>query len=281
MPRGFSTAYKDYYAILGLSPEATEEEIKKAYRRLALQYHPDRNPGNRQAEEKFKEISEAYAVLIDQRKRKEYDQFRTAGFQSRTGRGFQYSQEDIFRDIFQDPRFSDLFQELAREFRAAGLSFDEQFFTRMFRGGRGGIFFGGIIFGPGGVRTFSSQRGVSEVETPHRSTVGLKKGGLLAAIGRGIQRFLGNALSGKGEEVTPMAPHRTGTDLNFRLILTPAEAAQGTKKKIRVIREGKTENLVVTVPPGVKEGTRLRLKGKGRVRAGQKPGDLFLHIAIS
>lgn len=281
MPRGFHTTYKDYYAILGLGPEATEDEIKRTYRRLALQYHPDRNPGNRQAEEKFKEISEAYAVLIDQRKRREYDQFRTSDFHTHTGGGFRYSQEDIFRDIFHDPRISELFQELSREFRASGLRFDEEFFSRMFGSGRRGVFFGGIIFGPGGVRTFSSSRGTDEVHTPPKRSVGQKKDGLLAAIGRGVKRFLSNTLLEKDGDITPLSTNDKDSDLNFRLTLTPEEAATGTKKPIKFLRGNRSESLVVTIPPGVKTGTRLRLKGKGRVKAGQKRGDLFLHIVIS
>ena len=80
----------DYYRILDLNKEATEEEIKRVYRRLALQYHPDRNPMDKEAEEKFKEISEAYAVLGDSEKKRVYDQFGYAVFRKR------YSSEDIF-----------------------------------------------------------------------------------------------------------------------------------------------------------------------------------------
>ena len=82
---------KDYYAALGVARGATEDEIKKAYRKLAMQYHPDRNKGDKKAEEKFKDISEAYAVLSDKEKRAQFDQFGAAGFRQR------YSQEDIFR----------------------------------------------------------------------------------------------------------------------------------------------------------------------------------------
>jgi curved DNA-binding protein len=84
---------KDYYQILGVSKSASPEEIKKAYRKLALKYHPDRNKGDKGAETKFKEISEAYAVLSDPEKKKQYDMFGADGFHKR------FTQEDIFRDF--------------------------------------------------------------------------------------------------------------------------------------------------------------------------------------
>ncbi|MCS7280310.1 MAG: DnaJ domain-containing protein [Desulfobacterota bacterium] len=97
-------AKKDYYEILGVPRNATDEEIKKAYRRLALKYHPDRNPGDKEAEEKFKEINEAYAVLSDKEKRKHYDTYGMTDFHK------YYTEEDIFRgfnigDLFRDLGF--------------------------------------------------------------------------------------------------------------------------------------------------------------------------------
>ena len=96
---------KDYYELLGIGRSASDEEIKKAYRKLALQYHPDRNPGDKQAEEKFKEVSEAYSVLSDSQKRSQYDQFGHAAFGDGgpfAGGGFDFSGgfEDVFSDIF-------------------------------------------------------------------------------------------------------------------------------------------------------------------------------------
>jgi len=113
----------DYYKLLGVEKSASPEEIKKAYRKLALKYHPDRNKGNKEAEEQFKKISEAYAVLSDKEKRQQYDSFGSAGFQQR------YSQEDIFRN-------ADL-GDILREF---GINFGGGRATFRSSGGGSGIF---------------------------------------------------------------------------------------------------------------------------------------------
>jgi len=101
---------KDYYQILGVPRGATEEEIKKAYRKLAMQYHPDRNPGKEKwANEKFKEINEAFSALGDPEKRKQYDQFGTTG---------------NFGDIFGSPYTRTTFEDLMKDFGGSGLGFD-------------------------------------------------------------------------------------------------------------------------------------------------------------
>ncbi len=94
-------ADKDYYKILGVKKSGSDEEIKKAYRKLAMKFHPDHTKGDKTAEEKFKKISEAYAVLSDKEKRKQYDTFGSDGFQQR------FSQEDIFKGF----DFSDILKE--------------------------------------------------------------------------------------------------------------------------------------------------------------------------
>ena len=111
---------KDYYGILGVNRDATQEEIKKAYRRLALEYHPDRNPKDKEAEEIFKEIGEAYAVLGDQEKRRMYDRFGPSQFWQR------YQPEEIFRSFG--------FKNVFREFN---LRFDEEVSRQFFCGPRG------------------------------------------------------------------------------------------------------------------------------------------------
>jgi curved DNA-binding protein len=143
---------KDYYRILGVSREASPEEIKKAFRQLALQCHPDRNPGDQHAEERFKEVSEAYGVLSDSQKRENYDFVRERGPERSAGPGFRYTQEDIFGDMFRNPGSSDIFEELNREFARMGFRFDSQFFDHLFFGGRGVSFRGVVFGGPEGIR---------------------------------------------------------------------------------------------------------------------------------
>src|SRR5919201_6353352 len=101
-----ATTNRDYYEVLGVSRQASDQEIKSAYRKLALQHHPDRNPGNHEAEENFKEAAEAYSVLSDPQKRAQYDRFGHAGVAGAASSGFSGFDPNIFAD------FSDILGDL-------------------------------------------------------------------------------------------------------------------------------------------------------------------------
>jgi DnaJ-class molecular chaperone len=267
---------KDYYGILGIDTGASAEEIRKTYRRLAFQWHPDRNAGNPQAAERFKDISEAYAVLMDPAKRHEYDLSRQAGSTYR----FRYNQEDIFRDLFTNPMYSSVFEELAREFERMGMRVDRQYFQQTLFGGRtvvtGGIFvispFSPVIAAFRMAR--AALRGMQHASagTAARTQVSSKSEGVLSGLGR-----LGRWLLGVSE---PDIPKSLPADVNLTLQLTKVEAEQGTQKKVSVTRGTAAEEILVKVPPGVHSGTRLRLRGKGATGTGGMRGDLYLAVVI-
>jgi curved DNA-binding protein CbpA len=260
---------RDYYATLGLGPEATEEEIRRTYRRLALQWHPDRNPGDPRAEERFKEISEAYAVLIDATKRGAYDSARRAG---RPG-GFGAAREDVFRDLFNDPRASAIFEELARELAQAGLRVERRDFERTLFGGRMVVTGGVFVISP--LTFWRLGRAVlrSALPRPAPAPALPRRGGLLdRAVDLG-RRLLG--VSGPRSDDT--APR----DVTFPLRLTSAEADRGGRKRVRLRRADGDDEVLVTIPAGVRGGTRLRLRGKGRVLATGERGDAYLIVEVA
>ena len=130
--------FKDYYAILKVSHDSsTEEDIKKSFRKLALELHPDHNPNDPQSEERFKNVTEAYGVLSDPLKKKEYDRFRADHLSGRTtvSSDFHYSQEDIFSSMFRGENAREIFEELNREFNRSGVRSGNPFFQSLFFGG--------------------------------------------------------------------------------------------------------------------------------------------------
>jgi curved DNA-binding protein CbpA len=271
---------KDYYSILGVSENAGQEEIKAAFRKLAFKYHPDTNPGRAKwAEDKFKEINEAYCVLGDEGKRRQYDsarrgQFAGVGYDS-TGRGFQYSQQDIFRSGFSNQT---VFEDLNRMFAQAGLRFDQDFLNRVFFQGSNFVF----RFTPGysspaqGAGT-SSQSTFYQQQNPG-SSVGSYKPGLIerwfyraaAAFGR----FLVKQLFGLRTEMPVKS-----LDQHIEMVISPAEASSGGEKQISLSRGKQNKKLMVKIPPGIKNGTRIRLKGMGEAEGG-RCGDLYLQVKV-
>ena len=253
---------KDYYNMLGVPEGASYEEIRKAFRRLALQHHPDRNPGNeKQAEEKFKEINEAFSVLGDESRRREYDSFRKSPF-AHAGAGGSYNQEQVFRSSFSDPAF---FANLDRMFREAGLRFDPEFVNNVF-GGKGFVFqfytspSRGAWAGPGGSRGNPG----TDIITRKPSLTERFAGWLTKLI---LKRALG----------IEMLPPR-GKDLETKAVISRTEAEHGGEKEVCCKRSGSAKRLMVKIPPGIKNGTRVRLKGMGT--EGQVPGDLYVKVRV-
>jgi DnaJ-class molecular chaperone len=289
----------DYYETLSVSPDASAEEIKKAYRKLALETHPDRNPGDVRAEERFKKINEAYGVLSDPGKRTQYDQYRRVGYQpGRTrGSGFGYSQDEIFRDFFTSGHARDIFQEMEKEFARMGVRFDPTFINNMFFGGRN-IFFQDFVFGPGRVRVVSYRR---PFERPQRAgrpaaepalealTPGklLQSGfSLLGRAGKKAGEYLLKKVFGvqpeHGQAERP-AGKAFEQDLTYNLLITQAQALLGDVVQINLPHYGNGKLISVRIPPGVKTGTRLRLKDMGNLLPGNNMsrGDLYIFLQVS
>jgi curved DNA-binding protein len=296
---------KDYYQTLGVGVDATAEEIKKAYRKLALETHPDRNPNDSRAEERFKRVSEAYGVLIDPQKRAQYDQYRRIGYQQHyeggSPYGFRYSQEDILRDFYKSRHAQDLFAELQREFQRMGFRFDDTFFNRIFFGDKT-IFFHGVFFDrPGGVRIFRSGNRTRPQSpwhgAPPRSSSydagsqpkGILEQGvsLLARAGKKAGKFLLKKLLGEPghQQATPVsnAGNRGNFDVTYDLRISSVDALKGATVEVELPHFDGGKNVSIHIPPGVKPGTKLRLKQMGRPLPNQPQarGDLYLQLQVA
>jgi curved DNA-binding protein len=287
-------AENDYYKILGVGRDATADDIKKAYRKLAMKYHPDKAKGDKkQAEEKFKQISEAYAVLSVPEKKKEYDEYGTQAFRQK------FSQEDIFRGF----DFSDIFGD-------AG---SESIFSRIFGGQAGGqprsrtrsFRFGGpqahyepmqapkgqdlqvevpitlheIAFGTDKLVSFTHQGQVEKisVKIPPGSLPGKK----LRLTGKGSPGPMGGPpgdLYVKLKELEHPVFKREGSDLLVDRRIKLSEATLGTKVTVPTL-DGKTMSL--KVPPGTQSHTKMRLKHYGLPTAsGRARGDQLVRIIV-
>ncbi len=258
---------KDYYKILGIPENASQEQVKKAFRKLAFKYHPDKNPGQeKQAEDNFKAINEAYGVLGDTSRRAQYDlarkgQFADAGYPSR---GFQYSQQDIFREAFSSQA---MFDELSRMFAQSGLRFDRDFLNQVFF--RQGAFSQGYRYA--GSSGYGTSRQENAVYTYQPGRIERFFIGLLTRTGKFVLKHL------FGFQFQTASKQEL--DKHLELEITADEARTGLEKPVTYRRDDETKTLMVKIPPGIKRGTKIRLKGMGQV-AGNRNGDLYLHVKV-
>jgi len=291
----------DYYKILGIEKTADPEVIKKAYRKLALKYHPDRNPNNREAEEKFKKISEAYAVLSDPEKRKQYDSFGSDQFSRR------YSQEDIFRNF-------DL-NEILRDFGFGGTRVNESVFRS--DGRRGSYTFrtnGGSPFGDlfrdrqthysspqkgedlhynlsitleesvsGTEKKLALQLGHEVHEISVHIPAGISTGKKLRLAGKGYAGINGGPYGDLYLNITVL-PHpifaRDGNDIYIEKTVSFTQAVLGTSIEVPTV-DGMIKR--IKIPAGTPSGTKIRLKGygvHGLKGSGSSKGNQYVKISV-
>lgn len=253
-------AKQDYYELLGVERGASGEDLKKAYRKLAMQYHPDRNPGDAAAEQKFKELSEAYEVLKDEQKRAAYDRFGHAAFENGGGRGGPGAGDFNFAQGFAD-------------------IFDEMFGD--FMGGRRG---GGANLRGADLR-YNMEIALEDAYEGKQATIRVPTSILCEACQgsggeKGAQPAACPTCRGHGKvraqqgffTIERSCPTCHGAG---RVIQNPCKQCEGTG------RTRKEKTLQVNIPAGVEEGTRIRLAGEGEAGLrGAPPGDLYIFLAI-
>lgn len=280
----------DYYKKLGVDKTASAAEIKKAFRKLAVKYHPDKNPGDSAAEEKFKEANEAYAVLSDAKKKQQYDTYGEAGFSQR------YSQEDIFRGS----NLGDILKEFGMNFGGSGFqqggggSNFNSFFSQSGGGCGGGC--GGAPPPKGQDATMDLWVTLEEVATGTERTVA--PGGaerVSVKIPKGIEGGKKLRLTGKGNQSPQggqpgnlylrinIQPHtefeRQDANLVYKHAVSFSEAVLGTTISVPTLDGGE---LNVKIPPGMQTKSKLRLKGKGLpVSNSASYGDILVQIEVT
>jgi molecular chaperone DnaJ len=254
---------RDYYEVLGVNRDATLDEIKKAYRKLAMQFHPDQNPGNKEAEEKFKEAAEAYAILSDAEKRQRYDQFGHAGVGSNGGgAGFQFDPnqfadfQDIFGSIFGGGLFGDLFGGGGRRRPGGGERGSDLQYTLK-------LSFQDTLTGVD----------AKEIEIPRLEGCDQCHG---SGCAPGTSPQVCPQCRGTGQVAVRQSflqmyvpcPRCEGRG---QIILSPCPGCRGAG---RVNRRSKVK---FRIPAGVDRGQRLRIQGEGEAGTqGAGPGDLFI-----
>ncbi|MGO9606171.1 MAG: molecular chaperone DnaJ [Candidatus Binataceae bacterium] len=255
-----SATKRDYYEVLGVSRGASEDELKKAYRRLAIQFHPDRNPGNKEAEERFKELNEAYQILSDADRRAQYDRFGHSAFQGPQGQGpggFDFSQgfEEVFSDIFGDFFGTGRGRARSRTRRGDDLRYDLE------------------------VEFEEAARGTEKVVRFQRLTQCDACNGSRARGGTTGARQCPNC-KGSGQVRTQQGFFSISTTCSQcrgegMIISDPCPKCQG-QGRLR-----KQESLSVRIPPGVDNGSRLKLRGEGEAGyGGGTAGDLYVVVHV-
>ncbi len=257
-------AKKDYYEVLGVARGASREEIKKAYRRLAVQFHPDRNPDDRQAEEKFKEATEAYEVLADQQKRQAYDQFGFAGLDGAGGHDFSSVFRD-FEDIFGGFDFSNIFDS----FFGGG---------RSRRSGRGGARRGADL-------RYDLSIGFLEAAFGKKEEIAFARHETCEAC-RGT-----GADKGSGKSVCPRCrgSGQVRRSSGFFSIATTCDHCGGAGEVIErpcTVCSGrglvqKARKLKISIPAGIESGKRISIPGQGDGGTDGAPaGDLYVYVSV-
>ena len=249
-------AQGDYYQVLGVDQNATDRQIKEAFRKMAFKYHPDRNKENPVAIEEMKKVNEAYAVLSNPAKKREYDTLKTQfGSSAYTHFRNNYSEQDIF----SGSDINHIFEEMAKTFGLRGSNeifkefYGKGFQQFEFKNPRG--FARGYVFG--NPSKTGDQR---QVPFPFSGNMGK------------VSRFLLQKISG-------VQLPEDGANVDEHLYLTPTQALQGGPYAYYLRK--KSKKLVVKIPPGVRPGQRIRLAGMGQEgKGGGNPGDLFLKVHI-
>ena len=291
---------KDFYNILGVSEEATKEEIRSAFRKLAKKYHPDRNQGDKVSEEKFKEVSEAYETLSDSKRKQEYDTLRKYGgsFAGAGGQGFPGGMNGA--------DFSDLFGKGGAgqggfTFRTSGFGGidnlgdilnqmlggqSDSFGQRTGRGrqrmrqARGADLTSAIsVSFTEAAKGTSRMVAVGDKKLKIKIPAGIESGGKIRLAGQG---YPGNNGAPAGDLIitvnvmTDQNFERKGNDIHTTATISFKEAILGTKADVKTL----TSTVKLTVPPGTQPGTKMRLKGQGLAVA-DNPGDLYVEIKVS
>jgi curved DNA-binding protein len=299
-----STDYKDYYAVLGVGKSASGEEIKKAFRKLAVKYHPDRNPGDKQAEERFKEISEAYEVLSDAEKRQKYDQFGQYWKQASQSGGYPGGAGVDFGgfDFSQYRSFEDFINELLGRFATPGATGTGSYY-RTSTGGRTGFedysnfndFAAGYGNNPQAIqldREAVLRLNWSEAYRGVQKRIGIGTETIDIRIPAGVKTGSRLKVKGKGQS-NPYNQQRGDLYLKIELNahpfyqfeadnlvcevpITPDEAVLGGSIEVPT-----PEGMVtMKIPAGIRSGQSLRLRGKGWPNAQGGNSDQLVKILI-